>query len=259
MAKLITAFALLKILVCPSLLAASSQRIITTSPSLTELVYQLNGQKKLVATVEYSFYPEAAKSLPTIGTFFSPSIEATLSYQPDLVLIDAAARNAQYEQALTRLGIKTELISIDSVESLYVAASRLETILESTVVTKKLVSAKLEKKYSYVGLVWTSPSIVLTDKTFLSSLIKTTGGINLADFRSEQPYLTVSDEWLMVSKPDVVFLLHEYEMQKENFKAFCRKIWPHHNPKIVFLPSKQFARTTFTALEGVNQITEQLQ
>mgnify|MGYP000479294781 CR=1 FL=1 len=103
--------ALISCFCLPSIWAhATPQRVITTSPTLTEMLYDLGGESRLVATVEFSDYPEAAKKIPRIGNFFAPSIERTLLYRPDLVLVDGAARNSQYEVALSRLGIAKEVI-----------------------------------------------------------------------------------------------------------------------------------------------------
>jgi len=62
------------------------QRIITLSPHLTELVYSLNQEHRLIATVAYSDYPEAAKQIPRIGNAFQIDWEKLIELEPDLVI-----------------------------------------------------------------------------------------------------------------------------------------------------------------------------
>lgn len=62
------------------------QRIITLSPHLTELVYSIGAQDKLVATVEYSDFPEAANDIPRIGNAFQLDWEKVTALRPDLII-----------------------------------------------------------------------------------------------------------------------------------------------------------------------------
>lgn len=240
-------------------LCAFPERIITTSPTLTEIVYSIGGERKLVATVEFSDYPSQAKAIPRIGSFFAPSIEKTLLYHPDLVLIDGAARNPGYELALERLGIQKAVVQISSPLELSRESNRMRELLGLPLATSELQVPKREgREFSYLGFVWSEPAIVFTEKTFLFSLLKSLGGKNLGVFQSSQDYVTVSKEWLILSRPEVVFFLMEFESQKEGFTRFCKEIWKEHTPKIIFLPSEKFARKTNVAVEGLNQIKREL-
>lgn len=70
------------------------RRVVTLTPSLTELVAALGAQDRLVAVSDYCDYPEAVKALPRVGSFLSPAIERILSLQPDLVLLDGVQGDA---------------------------------------------------------------------------------------------------------------------------------------------------------------------
>jgi iron complex transport system substrate-binding protein len=61
-------------------------RIVSLTPSNTEIVYALGLESKLVGVDAYSDYPEAAKSIAKIGDFNGPSVETIASLKPDLVL-----------------------------------------------------------------------------------------------------------------------------------------------------------------------------
>ena len=74
---------------CASVVAQalpSRPRIVSLAPHLTELVYAAGAGDLLVGVVEYSDYPEAARSLPRIGDAWRVDMERLLALSPDVVL-----------------------------------------------------------------------------------------------------------------------------------------------------------------------------
>lgn len=63
------------------------QRIITLAPHLTELLFSLGAQERIIATVEYSDYPDAAKNIQRIGDAFRIDWEQLTLLNPDLIFI----------------------------------------------------------------------------------------------------------------------------------------------------------------------------
>jgi iron complex transport system substrate-binding protein len=63
------------------------ERIISLAPSVTETLYALGLEDKLIATSTYCRYPEAAQKLPKIGDYGNYNFEAILSMKPDLVIL----------------------------------------------------------------------------------------------------------------------------------------------------------------------------
>ena len=61
------------------------QRIITLAPHLTEQVFTAGGGDRIVATVNYSNFPEAAKQLLTIGSYKKLSFEMVVGLDRDLI------------------------------------------------------------------------------------------------------------------------------------------------------------------------------
>ena len=52
-----------------------SQRFISLSPTLTEILFELGAGKDLVAVTTYCVYPEEAKAKEKIGDFVNPNFE----------------------------------------------------------------------------------------------------------------------------------------------------------------------------------------
>lgn len=68
--------------------ATSAQRLVTLSPSATEIVAALGATAYLVGVDEYSKYPEEVTRLPKVGSFLTPNLEVIVSLRPTLVIVD---------------------------------------------------------------------------------------------------------------------------------------------------------------------------
>jgi len=67
--------------------AAPPQRIVSLAPHLTELAFTAGAGDRIVATVEYSDHPDAARSIPRIGDAFRVDLERLVALRPDAVLV----------------------------------------------------------------------------------------------------------------------------------------------------------------------------
>jgi iron complex transport system substrate-binding protein len=78
---------LLSLLIAGTVHAAAPQRIVSLAPHLTELAFTAGAGERIVATVEYSNHPDAARSIPRIGDAFRVDLERLLAVRPDVVLV----------------------------------------------------------------------------------------------------------------------------------------------------------------------------
>ncbi|WP_416897084.1 MAG: ABC transporter substrate-binding protein [Minwuia sp.] len=69
----------------------SGQRVVTIGGSITEIVYQLNAQDRLVGVDSTSMFPPQALELPNVGYVRQLSAEPILALAPDLILAEADA------------------------------------------------------------------------------------------------------------------------------------------------------------------------
>src|SRR5436190_24013608 len=66
-----------------ALCAAVPQRIISTGPSITEILFALGLGPRVVGVTQYCNYPLEAKKIKRIGTWMTPNMEAILEARPD--------------------------------------------------------------------------------------------------------------------------------------------------------------------------------
>lgn len=85
-------------------------RIVSLTPSSTELVAAVGATDRLVGRDRYSTYPPEVESLPVVGDFLSPNAEAIVRLRPDLVVLDQV--QARIAPSLEQSGITTLVLSM---------------------------------------------------------------------------------------------------------------------------------------------------
>jgi iron complex transport system substrate-binding protein len=92
---------------------APPARIVSLTPSATELVAAAGGLGRLVGVDRYSAWPPEVASLPRVGDFLRPSFEAILRLEPDLVVL--AAVQTEVAEGLRGAGVRTLALDVHTV------------------------------------------------------------------------------------------------------------------------------------------------
>ena len=66
--------------------APTPARIVSLAPSVTETLFALGAGPRVVAVSTFCDYPPEVRSLPKIGSFVAPSVEAIIAQRPDVVI-----------------------------------------------------------------------------------------------------------------------------------------------------------------------------
>ncbi len=72
----------------PATTPARALRVISLTPSATEVMAALGATSMLVGVDEYSEYPPEVKQLPRVGSFLTPNLEVIIKLDPSLVIVD---------------------------------------------------------------------------------------------------------------------------------------------------------------------------
>ncbi len=104
-------------LICAATLAAQPQRIVSTAPSITELLYALGLGDRVVGVTRYCRYPPEAQQKPKIGDYVNPNLEAIAALKPDLVVVQTNPVNLA--ERLGRLHLHTLEINQDNIAAIY--------------------------------------------------------------------------------------------------------------------------------------------
>ena len=82
------------------------QRIVSLAPSLTETLFAIGAEDRLVGVTTYGNYPPQAQKIPRVGSFIYPSIEAVMAKQPDLVVGVRGGANRDIMLRMRDLGLR---------------------------------------------------------------------------------------------------------------------------------------------------------
>ncbi len=85
------------------------QKIVSVSPALTEIVFALGAEDKLVGRSDYDDYPEAVFDIQAVGPIDLPDTELIASLEPDVVIASSIFSEEAYN-AITDLGIPVVII-----------------------------------------------------------------------------------------------------------------------------------------------------
>ena len=78
-------------------------RIVSLAPSATELLYALGQGHRVVGVTRFDDYPAAVLTLPKVGGFVDPDLEAIMTLRPDFVVAIPTSGGRARLDAITAL------------------------------------------------------------------------------------------------------------------------------------------------------------
>ncbi len=191
------------------------QRIITLSPNLTEIVFALGLDDKVIAVSSDSDYPLQAKDKLKVGSFWQPDIEAIIAAKPDLVIAEDFEQQANVAEALGRADIRVLTLSFDRIFQLRQAiqkigdaagcrdeADKVINNIENRIVILNSEFRNLNKP-KVLWVVQTEPLRVASSKTFINDILEIAGGTNIIG-QTLMQYPQINEEILLANPPEVV-------------------------------------------------------
>jgi len=194
---------------------APALRIVSTLPSVTELIVALGAGDRLLVRTAYDTDPRIAH-LPSFGRTLSPTPEALVPYRPDLV-IRSAAVDMGGRTPLEVLGLRVYVADVQSTADIGSTLERLGVLLDLRERADSLrhalddgleqvrVAVSGRPRPTVLYLIWPDPPQTAGRGTFIDEVITAAGGRNaFADLRIEWP--EVSLEEIVRRDPDFVVL-----------------------------------------------------
>ena len=232
-------------------MAVEVPRLITMSPHLTEMVYDLGLEAQLVATDDASNYPEAVKDIAKIGSGLNPNQELLLLHQPDIIL--SFAPSLTLEKLQQTQAVDIVISQPNSVPTLFEDWRKILEIAQKDPQKKLEIEEKLyalETEWrnittSYENkdtktiffLISKQPLYSLSDKAFLSQALKTCNTHNI--FADIEPVsFIVNPEDLLLKQPEII--IHGYNAAESNGKEHAQnEVMQHFNKLGIKLQAQQ--------------------
>ncbi len=208
----------LLLLAVAAVCAQTPQRIVSTAPSITELLYALGLGNRIVGVDRFSHYPPEAAKKPQIGDYASPDIETIASLRPDLVIIPT--NPVRLKERLETLRLKVLELDQEGIPALFrsfaivgkatgteTAAAKLTARVQGQLEAIRAKAAALPRT-RIMFVVGRTPNrldglIVMGRASYLNEIIDIAGGENV--FRdANAAYPQVSLEEVLARNPDVI-------------------------------------------------------
>lgn len=211
------------------------QRIVSLAPGITETLYALGLEKKIVGVTTFCNWPAAAPTKTRIGGFTNPSIEKIVSLKPDLIIATADGNRKETVQQLEGLGLpvyvtnpsdtKGVLKSIQHIGEITGRRKEGKAIVEKLQkrlnnVVDKVHDKRKPRVFFQIGL---EPIITAGKGTLINEIIERAGGVNVAGLDTAN-YPRYSAEGIIGAEPDIIIfapMVHDREFK--GVKKFWKK------------------------------------
>lgn len=189
-------------------------RIISLAPHLTEILFALGAGDRVVGTVRYSDYPEAARSVPRFGDAFNVSVESVVAARPDIVFAWSTGGSSRSIDRIRSLGIPVYMNEPGGIAQLLEGIERIGLVIGETDAALTM-TARFRQRLKEIGSKsrHTRVFFQISDQSLytvngehlIGHAIRHCGGINV--FEDIQPSVPqVSKEAVLAAKPDLVLI-----------------------------------------------------
>ena len=195
----------------------TTQRLISLTPSATEVVAALGSAPLLVGVDEYSEYPLEVKGLPKVGSFTTPNLEAIVRLRPTLVIVDdihANAAGALHDAGITtveckmhtlpdvKAALRTVGAKIGKTAEADAAVARIEAAVEAALAKRPAkrprVMLIIDREAGGLGNL-----IAAGTGTYIDELLAVVGGENVLAGAGVK-YPKISMEEVLRAQPEVI-------------------------------------------------------
>ncbi len=249
------------------LLEKVPEKIASGAPSITEIVYAVGAQDKLVGVTEHCNYPEEAKQKEIIGGYTGPNVEKIIELGVDLFITDTIADDVK--QTLNDAGITVVVMTAKNYNDIYNKIASIGEMLDAKQAAENLIDDMKGRQEAALnaisGLkgkkvfheVWHDPLMTSGPGTFIDEIIKMCGGENIAS-DAESPYPEFSVEKLIERNPEVYLTADDGFKTVDDIKARTGydQIDAVKNERIYFLDADVISRPGPRIVEALELIAE---
>ncbi len=218
--------------------ASEAHRIVSLSPSITEVLFVLGAGDQVVGVTPFCDFPEQAKGLTQVGGFYDPNIEVITSLRPSLIIVPGEHSILKKDLSLGNariLKVKQETIAEDK-ESILIIGKAIGRAEKAKFVVRDITDRLRMTADKY--RVSSSPKVLVVvgghtsleavhvagEQTFYNELIGLLGADNAYSGPVEFP--KISAESLLLLNPDIIIDLIPDENPENNIKKNkILKIW----------------------------------
>ncbi|MFO7963655.1 MAG: cobalamin-binding protein [Desulfobacterales bacterium] len=245
------------------------KRIVSMAPNITEIMYALNQQHRLVGATLFSDYPPEAEEIPKVGSYVHLDIERIVALQPDLCFATKDGNPIEVVGMLDSMDIPVyavnprnldtvmkTLLEIGALLNAEANAQRVVSQMKKRIqrVTKRVAHADSRPKvFCQIGI---NPIVSAGTDTCIHELIEMAGGKNIAE--GPVPYPRFSREQILSLAPDIFIITSMargavFESVQSDWKKFP-SIPAVRNHRIMLVNSNILDRPTPRLVDGLEML-----
>ncbi len=249
-------------------------RVITLAPSLTEMIFTIGAEDKLVATVKSSNYPAAANKIARIGDYERFNMETLLSYKPDLVLAWSSGNNRQQIEKIKKFNIPVYLIEPRKLEDIATTLRNIGILLGQSEQAnqaaddfeyrlKRISEANKNKdKIKAFYQIWHDPIFTVNGEHVISRIMQMCGLVNVfQNARILAPKIT--EESVIGKNPEIIIasgMANGLKTEQPDWLSIWKK-WPAISAvasgNLFFIHPDLINRQSTRILDGAEKMCEQ--
>jgi len=202
-----------------------AQRIVSLTPSVTEILFALGAAERVCGVSRQCDYPVAAKLKARVGDFNRPDAEALERLKPDLVLFSGYVQ-PEALRALREAGVRSRVLPARTVADVIAAIGELGAVTERQETARRLADelaagiARVRARVARISRT-TVPSVYMEvdgpdrlytvgTSSFMHDALTVAGGRNVFDARQEA-YFEVTGRAVVDAAPAVILIDHPFQ------------------------------------------------
>ena len=248
------------------------KRIVSLSPNITEILFELGLGERIVAISEDSDYPPQTQKLQKVGSFFKPSVESIVACNPDLVITLWFSQQQGIANTLERLDYTVLTFRLEEMGQLNPVIREIGKATGTEEAADKLaagIETQLRRineqcrDYPKTKVLWvlqTEPIRAVGTRTYMHELIELAGGQNVVG-PTPQQYPQIGTESLLTCGAEVIIQstmskkdLPKQQQLAERFWGEYPEIPAVHDKRIYVIDSDTVLRLGPRIGEGLELI-----
>lgn len=246
-------------------------RIVSLAPSITEIIFSLHQEHRLIGATQFSDYPAEAALLPKVGSYVHLDIEKIVALKPDLCIATKDGNPIEIISLLENLNIPVYAVDPRNLNTVMETLIEMGDLLDCRDRSRQIVTemnSRIEKVKQMVKLsnhrpkvfyqIGISPIVSAGTDTFIHELIEMAGGDNLA--KGPASYPRFSREQILAMSPDIFIITSMargavFERVKSEWSQW-RDMPAVKHQRIMLVDSNLLDRATPRLVDGLEMLVK---
>ncbi len=246
------------------------QRIVSLSPTVTEILFAIGAGPQVVAVDNYSYFPAEAPVTDLSG--FDPNVEAVLAYEPDLVIISYDSNDLMASMSAVGVEVLLDEAATDfedgyeAIAKIGLAVGRVDEAAELIATLRSEIDAAIAaapdvgvRIYHELGESLYSAS----SATFIGAVYAAMGATNIADEAdsTSSGYPQLTEEYIVEADPELIIITDQVNYTAEDLanRAGWSEVTAVRNNNIVTVDTDIASRWGPRLPQFINVVAQALQ